>query len=182
MSIRTHVEATLIFLLQAIALLAAGSCALIYANEKSAAELSASHRWISDEVLKKSIDAEAFAKLRGDSDIFLLDTRTRRDFATGHVAGAYNIPLLELAMRLPREVPRDRTIVIYCGSSPTCEQTAVVAGKPTLCGIAIREFRNRISKDNVRILVGLIPEFPRHGVNVTTTEYELRLASLNEPL
>jgi hypothetical protein len=180
MNLRTRFEAILILSLQVFALLAAGSCALIYANEKSVAELSASRRWISDEALKISIGPEEFAQIRKESGLFLLDTRNRKDFAAGHISGAHNIPLLELAMRFPREVPQDKTLVVYCGSSPTCEQNAVVAGKPTMCGIAIRELRHHVPKESVRILVGLIPEFPKQGINVTTTAYALRLASLNE--
>jgi NADPH-dependent 2,4-dienoyl-CoA reductase/sulfur reductase-like enzyme/rhodanese-related sulfurtransferase len=43
----------------------------------------------------------------------LLDVRTPREFADGHIPGAQNIPLDELRSRLG-EVPRDRPLVAYC--------------------------------------------------------------------
>ncbi|MGD9647063.1 MAG: FAD-dependent oxidoreductase [Pirellulales bacterium] len=43
----------------------------------------------------------------------LLDVRTTKEFAAGHVPGAVNIPVDELRERLG-EVPRDRQVVAYC--------------------------------------------------------------------
>ena len=43
----------------------------------------------------------------------LLDVRTPREFAGGHISGAQNIPLDELRSRL-EELPRDRRVVTYC--------------------------------------------------------------------
>jgi phage shock protein E len=45
----------------------------------------------------------------------ILDVRTSGEFQAGAYPGAVNIPVQELAYRLS-EVPRDRPIVIYCGS------------------------------------------------------------------
>jgi rhodanese-related sulfurtransferase len=45
----------------------------------------------------------------------LLDVRTAEEFASGHVAGALNIPVHELGGRMG-EVPRDRAVVVYCRS------------------------------------------------------------------
>ncbi len=46
-------------------------------------------------------------------DMVLLDVRTEREFALGHLPQAWNIPLETLRERLA-ELPRDRTIVAYC--------------------------------------------------------------------
>ncbi|QDU98889.1 FAD-dependent oxidoreductase [Lignipirellula cremea] len=46
-------------------------------------------------------------------NMVLLDVRTEREFAQGHLAQARNIPLETLRERLA-ELPRDRTIVAYC--------------------------------------------------------------------
>lgn len=45
----------------------------------------------------------------------LLDVRTPGEFASGHVAGALNIPVDELARRAA-ELPADKPVVIYCRS------------------------------------------------------------------
>ena len=44
---------------------------------------------------------------------FLLDVRTPREFASGHIPGAVNIPVDDLRTRLA-ELPRDRKIAAYC--------------------------------------------------------------------
>jgi rhodanese-related sulfurtransferase len=46
----------------------------------------------------------------------LLDVRTREEFASGHVNGALNIPLQELAHRTQELSGADRSIVVYCRS------------------------------------------------------------------
>jgi rhodanese-related sulfurtransferase len=43
----------------------------------------------------------------------LIDVRTPREFAAGHIEGAINIPLEELRDRVG-EVPRDRRVVVHC--------------------------------------------------------------------
>lgn len=45
----------------------------------------------------------------------LIDVRTPQEFAGGHIKGALNIPVDELAQRLSR-VPRDMPVVVYCRS------------------------------------------------------------------
>lgn len=45
----------------------------------------------------------------------LIDVRTPAEFASGHIAGAVNIPVDELASRLS-EVPQGQPVVVYCRS------------------------------------------------------------------
>lgn len=45
---------------------------------------------------------------------FILDVRTPEEFSLGSIPGAVNIPLQEIRGRL-QEVPKDRTVVCYCG-------------------------------------------------------------------
>jgi rhodanese-related sulfurtransferase len=49
------------------------------------------------------------------SEHFLIDVRTAEEFASGHIAGAVNIPVDEIGTRLA-EIPKDRTVVVYCRS------------------------------------------------------------------
>jgi rhodanese-related sulfurtransferase len=52
-----------------------------------------------------------------DASLVLLDVRTQKEFAEGHVPGAINISHDELASRLGElEGARDRDIVVYCRS------------------------------------------------------------------
>ncbi len=57
------------------------------------------------------------------ADHLLLDVRTRAEFQSGHIAGATNIPVEQLAGRLA-EVPRDRPVVVYCRSGNRSAQAA----------------------------------------------------------
>ncbi len=45
----------------------------------------------------------------------IVDVRTPKEFAGGHVAGALNIPIEELAKSVAR-VPKNKTLVVYCAS------------------------------------------------------------------
>ncbi len=50
-----------------------------------------------------------------NTEHILIDVRTPEEFASGHIAGAINIPVQELEQRLS-EVPDDQEIVVYCRS------------------------------------------------------------------
>ncbi len=56
-----------------------------------------------------------FRKLELDEEIFVLDVRRPAEFAAGHIEGALNIPVHELAKRI-EELPGDvdTVIVVYC--------------------------------------------------------------------
>lgn len=56
------------------------------------------------------IDWEAVGTL---SNPLLLDVRTPREFADGHIPGAVNVPVDDLRDRLA-ELPKDRPVVAYC--------------------------------------------------------------------
>ncbi|MHA6524455.1 metalloregulator ArsR/SmtB family transcription factor [Tessaracoccus sp. G1721] len=60
--------------------------------------------------------------LSRSGDVILVDVRPETEFASGHVDGALNIPLAELANRLS-ELPDDATIVAYC-RGPYCVMAA----------------------------------------------------------
>ena len=48
-------------------------------------------------------------------DLYVLDVRTPEEFVAGHVPGAVNIPVDQVAARLD-EVPKDKDVVLYCKS------------------------------------------------------------------
>jgi rhodanese-related sulfurtransferase/DNA-binding transcriptional ArsR family regulator len=64
------------------------------------------------------VSRKELARRVKDGSVTLLDVRPSDEFASGHLPGAINIPLRELARRL-RELPKDREIVAYC-RGPYC--------------------------------------------------------------
>lgn len=63
-------------------------------------------------------NTELLQSLQGPHEMLLvLDVRTPREYASGHVPGAMNIPVDELSDRLPELRHRDNAeIVVYCES------------------------------------------------------------------
>lgn len=52
-------------------------------------------------------------KMEKGEDFLLLDVRTAGEYAAGAIAGAYLLPVQEIASRM-KELPRDKEIVAYC--------------------------------------------------------------------
>lgn len=61
--------------------------------------------------------AELLASREAGAEFFLLDLRSMPDWRAGHIPGAYNIPLTQLAKRLQDEVPRYTPIVLVSRTS-----------------------------------------------------------------
>ncbi len=67
-----------------------------------------------DEMLKSKLAPEVVAELVKEGAL-LVDVRSRIGAILGMVPGATNIPLSVLKRHMD-ELPRDRNIVLYCGS------------------------------------------------------------------
>jgi phage shock protein E len=65
------------------------------------------------------IDWRTFLAAAAQADVLLLDARSERQFAAGHLAGAINVPLPEFSEeRLAEVIGRtDRPILIYCNNN-----------------------------------------------------------------
>ena len=63
----------------------------------------------------KQFYTDDLEKLRNEKNAFLLDSRTRAEYAAGHADGFLNIPVDELRQRVD-EIPKDRPIYIMCQS------------------------------------------------------------------
>ena len=63
----------------------------------------------------KQWHVEELPTLLARSDVTLLDTRTRREYAMGHIEGFVNIPVDELRERLA-EVPQGKSVYVICQS------------------------------------------------------------------
>lgn len=65
----------------------------------------------------REVDAQQAAQLLAERDPFVLDVRTPREFAAGHLEGAVLVPVQVLSSRLAElEEARDRPVFVYCRS------------------------------------------------------------------
>lgn len=64
------------------------------------------------------VDRKELLRLAKAGDVTVLDVRPEGEYRAGHIAGAVNIPLPELARRLA-ELPRGKQVVAYC-RGPYC--------------------------------------------------------------
>ena len=65
-----------------------------------------------------SIDSkDAYGLIKADSNIAILDVRTAKEFADGHVAGAVNIDVnqADFAQKID-QLDRSKTYIVYCRS------------------------------------------------------------------
>ena len=64
--------------------------------------------------MPRSIDHEEVRRLVAEKDAQLVEVLPAQEFAEEHIAGAVNVPLKELDKRAPRELERDRPVIVYC--------------------------------------------------------------------
>jgi len=76
-------------------------------------------------VKAKITPAEYQARFGANADHILIDVRTPEEFAGGHIPGAVNISVEQLAQRLS-EIPKDKPVVLYCRSGNRSNQAAQI--------------------------------------------------------
>jgi hypothetical protein len=70
--------------------------------------------------LARLIDWSSFAAAARERNVLILDARSERQFADGHIRGAVNLPLTEFSERALAQVigpDRGRPILIYCNNN-----------------------------------------------------------------
>jgi len=74
---------------------------------------------------------QAYLLCQSDSKVFLLDVRTREEYASSHAEGAVNVPLDELTAAVKRGdlPPPDSQVCIICQSGRRSAQAAVKLGR-----------------------------------------------------
>jgi rhodanese-related sulfurtransferase len=92
-------------------------CPLAFGGQREAGEFPR----VTREELKKLIDAGA------TDDIVIVDTQPREYFDEAHIPGAVNLPYTD-RIRPPVNLPRTRTLVLYCPCEHE-EESAEMAGK-----------------------------------------------------
>ena len=61
-----------------------------------------------------SIDRDEVRRLISEENAQLVEVLPATDYEKEHITGANNIPLKELDERGPRELERDRPVIVYC--------------------------------------------------------------------
>ncbi|WP_096434693.1 rhodanese-like domain-containing protein [Alteribacter populi] len=74
----------------------------------------------------KTLETEEFKKDYRKAQ--LVDIREEKEFKTGHILGARNIPLSQLRQR-QAEIRTDKPVYLYCQSGARCAQAAKVLRK-----------------------------------------------------
>ena len=65
-------------------------------------------------VTPRSIDREEVRRLLAEENGQLVEVLPAKEFTEEHIIGAINIPLKELDERAPRELDRERPVIVYC--------------------------------------------------------------------
>jgi rhodanese-related sulfurtransferase len=60
------------------------------------------------------IERDEVQRLMAEEAGQLVEVLPAKEFGEEHVVGAINIPLKELDERAPRELDRDRPVIVYC--------------------------------------------------------------------
>lgn len=64
--------------------------------------------------MPKSIDHDEVQRLIAEGNAQLVEVLPAPEFGEEHITGAINIPLKELDQRAPRELDRERPVIVYC--------------------------------------------------------------------
>jgi len=78
-----------------------------------------SYQQIVDEALRTVPEvspADLQSRLSGGEQIVVIDVREPEEFARGKIPGAYTIPRGVLEMQVDGRLPRESTVVLYCGA------------------------------------------------------------------
>lgn len=66
-----------------------------------------------------NVPAQEVARRLGRPDApMILDVRSRVAFQHGHVPDAVHVPFWRLLFGVPRTIPRDSDVIVYCGHGP----------------------------------------------------------------
>ena len=64
--------------------------------------------------MPESIDHNEVLRLIAEENAQLVEVLPAKEFDEEHVTGAINIPLKQIDARAPRELDRERPVIIYC--------------------------------------------------------------------
>ena len=67
------------------------------------------------QIVPEVAPADLQSRLSGGEQIVVIDVREPEEFARGKIPGAYTIPRGVLEMQVDGRLPRESTVVLYCG-------------------------------------------------------------------
>lgn len=97
----------------------------------------------------RSVTAQQLVNLVNKSDAVVLDVRDAKEFETGHIVGAINVPHAQLESRLAElNSHKDKPIVVACKMGQHSGMAGAVLGKAGFTDVArltggIMEWRNQ---------------------------------------
>jgi rhodanese-related sulfurtransferase len=112
--------------------------------------------------------AELVSLLHTSAPPPIIDVRNRRRFASGHIEGAYNIPVDELGVRLPHELGPRSSVIVFCNYSEYCAVNSV----GSLCGHAESQLRSMNVK--MRTVRDRLPGLKAAGVPIFGVDDEAK--------
>lgn len=80
--------------------------------------------WGARGLARDNVEAAPIAARAAAGEVVLIDVRTPQEFASGHVAGAMNIPVDRIATLAERVPDRDTELVLYCRSGARSARAA----------------------------------------------------------
>ena len=86
------------------------------------------------------VPAKTLLRWARSGDVTVLDVRPPEEFAAGHLAGAINVPLRDLEIRL-HELARDKEVVAYC-RGPYCVLAFEAVARLRAKGLKARRLEN----------------------------------------
>ena len=74
----------------------------------------------------QSVDVKEFARVLQQENTFLLDVRTEKEFAEGHLKGSVCIDVTQadFLAKAEKQLPKDQTIALYCRSGRRSKKAA----------------------------------------------------------
>ena len=74
----------------------------------------------------QSVDVKEFARVLQQENTFLLDVRTEKEFAEGHLKGSICIDVTQadFLAKAEKQLPKDQTIALYCRSGRRSKKAA----------------------------------------------------------
>lgn len=98
------------------------------ATSSTTTTTAAAPTFVAEPGVIREIKLDAFKKLLGRSNVYLIDARIAEKYAEGHVDGAVNVDGNTVEANIPQllSIPKERIIVIYCDGGH-CELSHRVA-------------------------------------------------------
>ena len=114
--------------------------------------------------------AELRRSLAADSSTPIVDTRPREEFSKQHIKGSLNIPIDELEMRAPHEIPASRTLLIYCNYLAECARGSKDQGTQTSCTATLK-FLKDLGFREIKIIGDDLSAVQKAGVQLESDSH-----------